>query len=103
MKKEQLYFKNTDHTICYSLEWFLDEAKEQRLEEINLIRAVIDKDTKDFVWCSEYSELIERYMCKKSECETYFSKSDRGACSNRGKLYYHGEEVVIDVESGKEK
>jgi len=59
------------------------------------IEAIPDNDNKDFVWCSYYGEVTERQDCKKSMCSHYTSKSGRGVCSNRGKLYKHGETVKV--------
>lgn len=101
-KQEQLYFESIDDEFCRPLEWYLESAKEEGLKEITLVKAIKDTDTKDFVWCSHYGEVTEKHMCRKSECDAYSSKSGRGVCEHRGQLYLHDEEVIIDVETGKE-
>lgn len=100
---EQLYFESIDDTFCRSLDWYLHDAKIEGLKEIKLVKAIKDTDTKDFVWCVHYGEVTERQTCRKAECENYSSRSGRGVCMHRGKLYLHGEEVIIDVESGMQK
>ena len=100
-KKEQLYFESIDDTFCRPLEYFLHDAKIEGLKEIKLVKAVRDNDTKNFVWCSHEGEVTERQMCTKAECHFYSSKSGRGVCEHRGKLYLHGEDVIIDVETEK--
>lgn len=98
MKNEKLYFKNIDSTHCMPLEAFVDDAKDDELEELTLLEAIPDNDNTDYVWCSQSGEVTEKYMCKKSECTSYESKSGRGVCSNRGNLYRHGEEVTFKVK-----
>ena len=101
-KDEQLYFESIDDTFCRPLDWYLHDAKIEGLKEIRLVKAIIDTDTKDFVWCTHEGEVTEREMCTKAECPYYSSKSGRGVCEHRGKLYLHDEEVIIDVETKKE-
>lgn len=102
-KEEQLYFESIDDTFCRSLDWYLHHAKIEGLKEIKLVKAIRDNDTKNFVWCTHYGEVIERQECTKANCEHYSSKSGRGVCEHRGRLYLHAEEVTIDVETGLEK
>ncbi|MDO6737104.1 hypothetical protein [Wenyingzhuangia sp. 2_MG-2023] len=99
MKKitEKLYFRSIDHNVCYPLSHFIEEAKEEGLTEITLVQAIPDKDTKNIFWCSEHLETVEKSDCVKSYCDSYFSKSGRGPCSSRGKLYLHGEEETFKI------
>lgn len=89
MKK--LYFLDIDSTNCYPLEDYTEEELDDNNRE--LVEAIPDNDNKDFVWCTYYGEVAQREDCKKSECPYYTSKSGRGVCSNRGKLYKHGETI----------
>lgn len=94
MKKEKLYFKNENSTNCYPLQDYLDEAKEDGLNEIELIEAVpAPKD--EYVWCTYHGETIERAECKKSECSYYSSKSGMGICEHRGSYFLHGDKVTF--------
>lgn len=96
MKNEKLYFKNEDGTHCYPLEDHINEAKEELLDEIELIEAVpAPKD--EYVWCAYYGETVERNECKKSECQLYHSKSGRGVCWHRGSYFLHGDKVKFKV------
>lgn len=97
MKTNKLYFENIDSIHCYKLEYHLHDAQFEGLEEITLVEALPD-DMKEFIWCTYYGDVVERNECKKSECPHYESKSGRGVCSNRGKLYRHGEEVTFKVD-----
>ena len=97
MSKEKLYFRSTDHTFCSSLESHFDDARDEELTEITLFEAIIDNDNSDYIWCSYQGEVGEREECKKSICSFYSSKSGRGVCEHRGKLFLHGEEVKFDV------
>lgn len=96
MNKEKLYFLDIDDTHCCTLEDRLNDAKLEGLKEITSIEADIDNHM-EYVWCSHYGEVSEHSECKKSLCKYYTSKSGRGVCSNRGKLYSHGEEVKFNV------
>lgn len=96
MKDEKLYFKNEDSTFCYSLQDHINEAKEELLDEIDLIEA-IPAPNEDHVWCTYHGETIERNECKKSECSYYSSKSGRGVCEHRGSYFLHGEKVRFQV------
>ena len=97
MKDKKLYFESIEAVFCKPLEYFLHDAKLEGKKEIKLIEADKDTDTKDYIWCTHEGEVTERYMCKKSECEYYSSKSGRGVCEHRGQLYTHGKEVTIKV------
>lgn len=96
MRNEKLYFKNEDGTFCYPLVDYLNEAKEDELDEIELIEA-IPAPNEDQVWCTYHGEVVERSDCKKSECQLYHSKSGRGACWHRGSYFLHGEKVKFKV------
>jgi len=98
--KIQLYFRDTDDTLCQSLESLLQDAKYDGLEKITLVEAIPDNVTSEFIWCVQHGECVERHECRKSQCSYYESKSGRGVCSNRGKLYFHGNEVIFDVSTG---
>lgn len=98
MDLEKLYFENEDSTICQALKYFLRDAKIEGLKEIELMEAIPDTGTNEYIWCTHDGEVVDRGQCKKSECSNYYTKSGRGACSNRGSLYWHGEKVKFKVE-----
>ena len=95
---EKLYFGSVDDTFCQPLEDHMTEAKYEGFTEITLVEAVPDFDNKEHIWCTHYGEVAERQECKKAHCEHYNSKSGRGVCSDRGRLYTFGEEVTFKVE-----
>ena len=97
MKNEKLYFLNIDDTNCYPLSDRLNDARLEGLQKVRLVEAVPDNGTSEFIWCVQHGECVERYNCKKAVCSYYESKSGRGVCSNRGQLYFHGDEVTFDV------
>jgi hypothetical protein len=97
MNIEKLYFLNIDDTNCHSLSDRLNDARLDGLEKVTLIEAIPDNGTSGFIWCIQHGECVERQNCKKALCSYYESKSGRGVCSNRGKLYLHGDEVTFDV------
>lgn len=100
MKKQeqaQLYFRSVDDTFTETLEDLLSDAKIDGLSEITVIEAIPDNGTSDMIWCLYHGECGEKSECKKSICPQYESKSGRGACKHRGKLYLHGEEKTFKV------
>ncbi len=96
MEKEKLYFSNEDDTHCYELEYHINSAKEEGLDEIELIEAIYSQK-ENHIWCSYLGEVVERNECKKQECELYHSKSGRGVCEHRGNYYLHGEKVKFNI------
>lgn len=96
MSKEKFYFKNEDSTHCYPLTDYINEAKEEGLDDIELIEA-IPSPNDDYVWCTYLGDCVDRSECKKSYCEYYSSKSGRGVCEHRGSYFLHGEKVKFKV------
>lgn len=100
-KKEEMYFRDIDANTCHPLEYFIEDAKEEGLKELTLVRAEKDTQTKGFVWCTEHVEVTERKICNKSSCSEYNSTSGRGVCASRGKLYTHAEKVTVSLGDHK--
>lgn len=96
MKSEKLYFENEDSHHCYPLQHFIDDAKLEGLKTITVLEAE-PSNIDDFIWCTYYGEATEKSQCKKSECSKYSSKSGRGKCDNKGKLYNHGESITVTI------
>jgi len=96
-KKQKLYFDSIDSEMCEPLEYKFTMARIEELKSITVIEAVLDTETNDFIWCTHFGTIVDKGECKKTECASYNSKSGRGVCSERGKLYSHGEEVTFDV------
>lgn len=97
-EKPKLYFPNIDSTHCEPIEGLLAEAKYDGLKELTVVEAIPDNGTSEFIWCVQHGECVEKQNCKKALCSHYESKSGRGVCSNRGQLYFHGDEVVFEIE-----
>lgn len=103
MANQKLYFRSIDDTFCEPIDGILAEAKYEGREKVTVLEAIRDRETKEYVWCTHFGEVTERSECVKSCCSSYEpNKSGRGTCSNRGKLYRHGDEGTFDVKSGKE-
>ena len=96
MAKDKFYFESIESEVCYTLQSHIIEAKENDLEQITLFEA-IEAKVEGIVWCGLLDVAIEKSECTKKECSSYNSKSGRGACSHRGSLYEHGEEVTFKV------
>ncbi len=98
-KSTQLYFKNEDSENCYPLEDHLEQAKEDGLAEVTLLKAVPDFDNKDHVWCSDFGDVADRDECRQLCCGHYEpSHAKGGPCKHRGLLYQHGEEETFKVK-----
>jgi len=95
MKKEKLYFLDEDDEFCLPLSIRLEEAREEGLTEITLFEAIPDKHMKEFVYCRHEGEITETSDCRKHICPYYDSKSGRGVCRHRGKLYLHGDQKTF--------
>ena len=100
-KGSELYFKDIYSEVCYPLGDHIAEAIDDELEEVTLVEAVPDFDNKDYIWCTSDGTCVERSECKKAYCTDYSSKSGRGVCENRGKLYRYGEEHTFKVADYK--
>ena len=67
-ENQKLYFRSIDDNTCHSLEYHMDVARYEELEEITLVEAIPDNDNPDYVWCTHYENTEERNQCKKSFC-----------------------------------
>ena len=98
MKAEQLYFLDSSQPFCRPLDYF----DKEELEEVDyeIYEAIPDNSNKDYIFCTVDGEVGEREFCKKIHCFYYESKSGRGVCKHRGKLYEFGEKVNIKHQIG---
>lgn len=96
MKEVKLYFKNEDDNFCCPLEDYINEAKEEGLDEIELIEAVPSKE-KNYYWCTYYADVVEQGQCCKAECERWERYKNSNICHNRGHLFSFGEKVKFKV------
>lgn len=95
-KIEKLYFKNEDDNFCCPLEDHINEAKENGLDEIELIEAIPSKE-KGYIWCTYYASVVEQPQCCKAECERWERYKNSNLCYNRGQLFSFGEKVKFKV------
>ena len=98
MSENKLYFKNEDSTHCYPLADHINEAKDEMLDEIELIEAIPSKE-KGYIWCTHYADVIQQSECRKTECSYWERYKNSKICINRGKLFTSGEKVKFKVES----
>jgi len=97
MKIEKLYFKNTAHNDCFSLNKHLEDAKKEGLEQITLVEAVPDTENPNHVFCKHFAEITKKKCCNKSNCYSYISKSGRGACDKRGVVFRYGNKLTFKI------
>lgn len=95
----KLYFRDKESCYCYPLKGYIEEARLDCLEEIELIEAVRAKGG-EFVWCSLYGHTLERSDCRKSECQDYERDSDSNSriCTYRECCYEPGKSVIFKVK-----
>lgn len=95
--KTDYYFKDRDAEFTFPLDHHLREAKAEGLKVVKLIKAEPDNVTTDYIYCREFRDVGEKSECSKKNCASYSSKSGRGVCEKRGKLFLHGEEVEFKI------
>jgi hypothetical protein len=98
MSKKKMYFENEDANFCYSLNFHIENAKEEGLKEIELFEAIPDTMNKDIVWCTELEATSEKSECNKL-CPYYKAPLKGRICDLRGKLMDFGEKVKFNVET----
>lgn len=98
INEDKMFFSSVDENHCYPLCVHLDNAIDSMEETITLIEAIPAGKNTGMHWCKEFGEVVEHFDCTKAACSSYTSKSGRGVCKNRGKLYEHGAEININVK-----
>ena len=96
--KVQFYFKDEFSECAHPLAHFIEKAKKEGLAEITLFEAIPENDNPHFIYCCHVGVVGDREECSKSRCEFYESKSGRGVCRYRGKLFTKGERIMFKVE-----
>lgn len=94
MKK--YYFENEDAYQCFTKEYFIDEMKENNLDEMKLYEAVRDDDS-EFFWCQFEEEAAEKSetTCGK-DCEAYKPRNGKGGiCKYKRHLHEFGRELIM--------
>lgn len=97
MAEDKKYFESTESETCWPLKGHIENAKFQGLKEVTLIEANEVK-IEGVIWCKLIEATVDKSECNKKQCASYHSKSGRGVCQDRGKLYEHGEEVTFKVD-----
>lgn len=92
------YFLSESDEYCYPLAYHLDNAKSDKLEEIELFEAVPEKVNGVF-WCRSEQEITEDGYCGK-DCADYAPKNGKsGMCQHKSNtLYTHGEKKIFKVK-----
>lgn len=94
MKK--LYFATLDSEMCHTLDYHLDDAKENGLSEIELYEAIPDND-KEYFFCRAVGECAVKGDCGK-HCEEYDPRNGKfGICRYKGKCYTPGNKLIFKV------
>ena len=102
MKRQKSYFENEDSEICYPLSYHIANAKEEGLEEIELIEAIPDKVfCNEYTWCSLVEAVGDKSECNKLNCADYEKPEKGRICQHRGKLMGFGNSVKFDVKTCK--
>lgn len=97
MRKPKYYFESEDAEMCYTLEYHLSNARDEKLTTIDLYVAIPDKDPQIF-FCKAVDECAEVGYCGK-QCDDYEPKNGKsGMCRHKGHCYTHGEKVTFIVK-----
>jgi hypothetical protein len=99
---KKLYFEHEHgEDLCYSLDWFIELAKDEGLKEIELFEAE-PVQMSDVFWCRAEHAFTETGYCGKS-CEDYEPKNGKlGMCRHKGKCGYEvGNKVKFNVLTKK--
>ncbi len=95
--KQQFYFKNEDSEICYTKDYFLDEMKDEKIAEMTVMEAVLDKSPGIF-WCKEH------FFCGDNsqdtcgnQCNAYEPRNGTSGCCKHytTRIYSHGEKIIL--------
>ena len=96
--KSELYFKGKDSEMCYPLQDHINEAKEDGLTEITLIKAVPDLSDNGYKWCSYAGAMVENWECRKAYCTDYRPRGKNGGpCKHRSRFYTHGDKETFKI------
>lgn len=96
--KTKYYFEALDSELCYTLDYHLDQAREQGLSRIELYEAVPEK-VNGFFFCRAVNAVGEDGYCG-SQCTDYEPRNGKsGMCRHRSNtMYEHGEKVTFTVK-----
>jgi len=100
MKKEKIYFSDIDGDYAHSIDYLIEEMKEQELEVIQVSEAERELAT-DYFYCKSIGEVFikapEGEPCGK-ECDDYEPRNGKsGCCKHRGFCYVPGKEFSLNV------
>lgn len=87
---QKLYFRNEDSEMCHTLDYFIDEMKEQGVSEMVVYKAKRDTCS-DYFFCKANQQVGvkgEDYIPCGNECADYIPRNGKsGCCKYRGYCY----------------
>lgn len=91
------YFRTPDSELCYTLDYHVEIAKSEGLEEIELYEAMPER-IRGALWCRAVDEYTEVGNCGKI-CEFYKPRNNvSGMCKYRSNtLYSCGKKVKFNL------
>lgn len=100
MKKEKFYFSELEEENAYSIEYLLEEMKEQELTEIDVSLSVRDLKS-DYFYCKELNEVCDKppdgEPCGKL-CSDYLPRNGKsGCCKHYGFVYIPGKDFILNI------
>ncbi len=99
MKASEYYFESSNSEVCYSIEYFNDIMRYEKITEIEAYEAIPER-FKDIFWCKE--ELFcgddSRDTCGK-QCKSYSPRNGKSGCCKHytNRLFAHGEKVILTL------
>jgi len=96
MKKPKFYFDEVDAEMAYTLDYHLDNAKMDKLSEIELFEAIPNKDP-EYFYCKAIQECGIKGDCGK-HCDEYEPRNKiSGICKHKGECYTPGDKFTFKV------
>ena len=100
--KQKYYFRNEASEMCYTLNYHMEQARDDGLTEIELFTAIHVK-VEGIIWCEAFDKCGDNGCCGR-QCEDYKPRNGKsGICKHQGKLYVPDEKVKFLVKSEEEK
>lgn len=99
--KKGIYFSELDEERAYSLNWILEDMKEQGLTELKVYTAVREIGT-EYFYCFAINDIgikpPEGEPCGNN-CENYEPRNGKnGCCKNRGYCYTPDKEFILTID-----
>jgi hypothetical protein len=102
MKKQKMYFcDEIDEERAYTIDYFIEEMKDQQLTELKVYEAVRETKT-EYFYCKSVMEVCskspEGEQCGKECCDYKPRNGKSGICKHWGFCYTSGKAYKLTVD-----